>query len=137
MRLRTLSTLVLSILIVSLLPMNDVRGQQQGGDLPQPLPLFPRTNWWNLNISTAPVDTNSDAFIQFIGPARGLHPDFGGDVSQGSVGIYGFPYIVVSGSQRMACDQLIDRHEETPLIVIRAFDHGYAVELAARQCRPY
>ena len=41
MRLRTLSTLVLSILIVSLLPMNDVRGQQQGCDLPQPLPLFP------------------------------------------------------------------------------------------------
>ena len=99
MRLRTLSTVVLGILIVSLLPMNDVRGQQQGGDLPQPLPLFPRTNWWNLNITSAPVDTNSDAFIQFIGPARGLHPDFGGDVSPGSVGIYGFPYIVVSGSQ--------------------------------------
>jgi PKD repeat protein len=99
MRLRTLSLVVLGIVIAGLLPMTDVRGQQQGGDLSQVSPLFPRTNWWNLNISSAPVDSNSNTFIQFIGPTRGLHPDFGGEVFPGSVGIYGFPYIVVNGSQ--------------------------------------
>ncbi len=74
-------------------------GVTLGGDLPGPLPLFPATNWWNLDISAAPVDANSAAFLQFIGPSRGLHPDFGGDVSPGSVETYGMPYIVVDGSQ--------------------------------------
>lgn len=68
------------------------------GPLPGPLPLFPRTNWWNLDISTAPVDGASTSFISFVGTARGLHPDFGGDVSPGSVDIYGFPYAVVDSS---------------------------------------
>jgi len=27
-----------------------------------------------------------------------MHPDFGGDVSPGSVQIYGFPYVVVDGT---------------------------------------
>ena len=27
-----------------------------GGTLPGPLPLFPAANWWNLDISAAPVD---------------------------------------------------------------------------------
>ncbi len=31
----------------------------QGGVLPSPLPLFPPDNWWNLDISTAPVDPGS------------------------------------------------------------------------------
>jgi hypothetical protein len=70
----------------------------QGGALPQPLPLFPPDNWWNLDISTAPVDPGSAAFITFIGPTRGMHPDFGGDVSPGSVQNYGFPYAVVDGT---------------------------------------
>ena len=73
----------------------------QGGPLPAPLPLFPPTNWWNLDISSAPVDSGSASFIQFInnGGTRRLHPDFGGDVSPGSVQIYGFPYVVVDGTQ--------------------------------------
>src|SRR5262249_52858639 len=29
-----------------------------GGALPQPLPLFPPGNWWNLDISNSPVDVN-------------------------------------------------------------------------------
>ena len=69
-----------------------------GGPLPGPLPLFPADNWWNLDISSAPVDPASANYITFIGPTRGLHPDFGGDVSSGSVGIYGFPYAVVDSS---------------------------------------
>lgn len=70
-----------------------------GGPLPPPLPLFPPDNWWNLDVSAAPVDPRSDAFIAFVGPARRLHPDFGGEESPGSVAIYGMPYIVVDSSQ--------------------------------------
>src|SRR5687767_7929527 len=68
-----------------------------GGTLPGPLPLFPSDNWWNLDISTAPVDSASASYISFIsnGTVRRMHPDFGGDVSPGSVQIYGFPYVVV------------------------------------------
>jgi hypothetical protein len=69
-----------------------------GGALPTPLPLFPADNWWNLNISTLPVDPSSAAYISFVGATRQLHPDFGGDVSPGSVQNYGFPFIVVDGS---------------------------------------
>jgi hypothetical protein len=65
----------------------------------EPLPtLFPPGNWWNLDISAAPVDASSAAYIAFIGSTRRMHPDFGGDVSPGSVQTYGFPYAVVDGS---------------------------------------
>jgi hypothetical protein len=70
----------------------------QGGALPAPLPLFPPDNWWNLDISSAPVDPGSTAFLNFVGATKGLHPDFGGDVSTGSAQVYGFPYAVVDGS---------------------------------------
>ena len=52
-------------------------------------------------LSAAPVDTRSAQFIAFInnGGARRLHPDFGGYESPGSVGIYGFPYVVVGATQ--------------------------------------
>jgi hypothetical protein len=70
-----------------------------GGPLPGPLPLFPPGNWWNLDISAAPVDSNSAAFISFIGINRSLHPDFGGTESPGSDTIYGMPYVVVDGTQ--------------------------------------
>jgi hypothetical protein len=71
-----------------------------GGPLPGPLPLFPPDNWWNLDVSSAPVDPGSTGYIAFInnGSARQMHPDFGGDVSPGSVQTYGFPYIVVDDS---------------------------------------
>jgi hypothetical protein len=71
-----------------------------GGILPAPLPLFPRDNWWNIDISNAPVDPGSAGYIAFInnGSTRRMHPDFGGDASPGSVEIYGFPYIVVDSA---------------------------------------
>jgi hypothetical protein len=68
------------------------------GPIPGPFPIFPRDNWWNLDISSAPVDPNSAGYISFIGTTRRLHPDFGGDVSPGSVEIYGFPYVVVDSA---------------------------------------
>ena len=69
----------------------------RGGALPQPLPLFPADNWWNLDISSWPVDPNSASFISFInnGGTRRLHPDFGGNAGSGNA-IYGMPYAVVT-----------------------------------------
>ncbi len=74
-----------------------------GGALPQPLPLFPPDNWWNVDISGAPVDAAHTAgYIGWIGATRGLHPDFGGDVNAGDASnIYGFPYISVPGTQAL------------------------------------
>jgi hypothetical protein len=84
-------------------------GPVEGGTVPQPLPLFPANNWWNLDISTAPVDANSAAYIAFVnnGGTRHLHPDLGGDVSPGSVDIYGFPYVVVDGTQPKVAVQFL------------------------------
>jgi hypothetical protein len=70
----------------------------QGGALPGPLPLFPATNWWNANVTSAPVDPNSAAILAWIGLSKGMHPDFGGDSSPAPA-IYGMPYAVVPGTQ--------------------------------------
>ena len=69
----------------------------RGGALPQPLPLFPSDNWWNLDISNWPVDASSTNLISFInnGGTRRLHPDFGGNSGSG-FGIYGMPYAIVT-----------------------------------------
>jgi hypothetical protein len=73
----------------------------EGAPPPAPLPVFPSDNWWNADISTAPVDANSASYIAFInnGGIRRLHPDFGGEESRGSVNVYGMPYVVVNGAQ--------------------------------------
>jgi hypothetical protein len=80
-----------------------------GGVLPGSPPgtLFPADNWWSTDVTYAPVDAGSAAYIQFInncasccpGGGRGLHPDFGGNVSAGSVETYGVPYVTVGGDQ--------------------------------------
>ena len=68
---------------------------------PLPFRLFPADNWWNQDITGAPVDPRSPHLIGFInnGGTRRLHPDFGGFASPGSANIYGFPYVVVGGDQ--------------------------------------
>ena len=89
-----------------MLPVGTTMAQQcpaalpvQGAPPPAPLPVFPVDNWWNADIRTAPVDSASAAFINFIGGTRKLHPDFGGEESPGSTATYGFPYAIVGGSQ--------------------------------------
>src|SRR5947209_16891004 len=86
----------------------DVAAQQcpatvpvEGAAPPAPLPLFPADNWWNTDISSAPVDGGSGAYVAFInnGGTRRLHPDFGGEASPGSVDVYGMPYAIVDGNQ--------------------------------------
>jgi hypothetical protein len=62
--------------------------------------VFPATNWWNLDISQAPVDPHSSSYIDFVSgrtpsnqsARRRLHPDFGPPP-------YGIPYVVVAGTQ--------------------------------------
>jgi hypothetical protein len=62
--------------------------------------VFPANNWWNQDISAAPVDSRSAQLIDFISnrsasnptAIRRLHPDFGPPP-------YGIPYVVVSGDQ--------------------------------------
>jgi hypothetical protein len=67
----------------SLVLLNDPLGGRQ---------LFPPSNWWNQDISAAPIDPNSNAFIDFVGRTRALHPDFGPSP-------YGVPYIGIGGTQ--------------------------------------
>jgi hypothetical protein len=90
--------LALVVALVSAVRIAVAAPSTQGGTVPGPLPIFPPDNWWNLDISTAPVDPASDSYVAFIGPTRTMHPDFGGDVSPGSIQNYGFPYIVVDSS---------------------------------------
>jgi hypothetical protein len=62
--------------------------------------VFTPSNWWNIDIATAPVDPNSAAYINFVSgrtpstptATRRVHPDFGQSP-------YGIPYVVVSGDQ--------------------------------------
>ena len=58
--------------------------------------LFPDDNPWNQEISSEPVDPNSDALVASIGAAKPLHPEFG-TVWNGAPS--GIPYIVVAGDQ--------------------------------------
>jgi hypothetical protein len=90
---------------------------QIDGPLPAPLPLFPASNWWNTDISSAPVDSNSDAFIAFInnGGTRHLHPDWAGSAHDPSDPdlIYGFPYISVDSTQPLMPVTFVDYPNES------------------------
>ncbi len=54
--------------------------------------IRPQNNWWNLDVSSAPLDPSSQNFINWIGPGISMHPDFGQPP-------YGLPYIGVSGNE--------------------------------------
>jgi hypothetical protein len=68
--------------------------------------LFPADNWWNQDITNAPVDPQSDAFITFIGRTRGAHPDFGPPP-------YGIPYVGVGGSEARTPVAFVDYGSES------------------------
>jgi hypothetical protein len=59
-------------------------------------PVFPSDNPWNEDISSLPVDPNSNNLIASIGLNASFHPDFG-TVWAGAPN--GIPYTVVSGTQ--------------------------------------
>jgi hypothetical protein len=68
----------------------------QGGSLNGFVPFSP-TSGWNKDISTAAIDSNSTAIINFIGGSIGLHADFGSGQYQGST--IGIPYVVAGAQQ--------------------------------------
>jgi hypothetical protein len=76
--------------------------------------VFPATNWWNLDITRAPVDTRSPQLIAWISgrttpgstAVRRLHPDFGPPP-------YGIPYVVVSGDQPRVSLTFVDYGDES------------------------
>jgi hypothetical protein len=68
----------------------------QGGNLNGFVP-FPADNLWNKDISSAPLDPNSTALINFICASVTMHPDFGSGLYQGSS--IGIPYVVVDSTQ--------------------------------------
>jgi len=102
-----------------------------GGALPPPLPLLPPDNWWNLDVSGAPLDPASASLIGFIGPGTGLHPDFGGDDTGTPDGIFGFPYAVVPGSQPLEKVTFVLYPDESDAGAPEA-PPGYPIPVAAR-----
>ena len=54
---------------------------------------FTSSSLWNTDISSAPVDPNSNSIISNWVGSVNLHPDWGTDPT------YGIPYVVVNGSQ--------------------------------------
>jgi hypothetical protein len=58
--------------------------------------FFPADNAWNRDVSSDPVDPNSDVLIATCGANASLHPDFGTIWNGQPIGI---PYVVVRGTQ--------------------------------------
>ena len=76
--------------------------------------VFPASNWWNLDISSAPVDARSADLVAWISgrtptnptAIRRLHPDFGPPP-------YGMPYVVVPGDQPRVPLTFVDYGDES------------------------
>jgi hypothetical protein len=85
--------------------------------------LLPLDNWWNQEISNAPLDSQSNAFIDFIGRTRSSHPDFGPPP-------YGIPYSSVGGSQPRVPVTFVDYGSESDTGV--GGQTGYPIPDAAR-----
>jgi hypothetical protein len=85
--------------------------------------LFPSDNWWNQDITHAPVDSQSDAFIEFIGRSRALHPDFGPPP-------YGIPYVGVGGGQPRIAIAFVEYGSESDQGF--AGENGYPIPETAR-----
>ena len=76
--------------------------------------VFPGSNWWNQDVSAAPVDPRSAQLIDWISgrsasnttAVRRLHPDFGPHP-------YGIPYVVVSGDQPRLPLAFVDYADES------------------------
>jgi hypothetical protein len=85
--------------------------------------LFPADNWWNQDISNAPVDPRSDSFLDSIGRTRGTHPDFGPPP-------YGIPYVGVGGAQPRVLVSFVSYGDESDA-GFRG-ETGYPIPEAAR-----
>jgi len=76
--------------------------------------VFPADNWWNQDVTNAPVDPASAALISWVSgrspsnpsAVRHLHPDFGPPP-------YGIPYVTVSGTQPLLPVTFVDYGDES------------------------
>ncbi|MBI4773861.1 MAG: hypothetical protein HY788_06725 [Deltaproteobacteria bacterium] len=59
--------------------------------------VFPSDNIWNARVDGLPLDPQSDAYVNSIGPDACVHPDFGSGLWEG--GPIGIPYTTVPGTQ--------------------------------------
>jgi hypothetical protein len=69
-------------------------------------PIMARTSAWNRDISKAPVDPRSDAYVRSIGLDARLHPDFASRT-------YGIPFRVVPRRQRRVPIRFTDYGDES------------------------
>jgi hypothetical protein len=58
-------------------------------------PVFPANNYWNTPVDSLPVHASSAAWVDSIGAATRLHPDWGNVLADN----YGIPFATVTGSQ--------------------------------------
>jgi hypothetical protein len=94
--------------------------------------LFPPDDAWNLDVSLAPVDPGSAAFIDFVSgrtpsnptAVRHAHPDFGPPP-------YGIPYAVVGGAEPRVPVTFVDSPDESDPGAPGA-PPGYPIPAAAR-----
>jgi hypothetical protein len=69
-------------------------------------PVFPASNPWNQDVSKAPVDPRSDAYVRSIGLDARLHPDFASRT-------YGIPYRIVPRTQPKVRIRFTDYGDES------------------------
>ena len=95
---RTLATTIAIFLLVSQAPGEESAARPDLGQNASlhGKPVFPPNSPWNQDISTAPVDANSNNLIKSIGLNKPLHPDFGAPYEGQPFGI---PYVIVDGKQ--------------------------------------
>lgn len=60
-------------------------------------PVLPANNIWNTRVDQLPVSPSSSTWVNTIGAATGVHPDFG--AGQWNGGPIGIPFITVPGTQ--------------------------------------
>ena len=97
--------------------------------------VFPISNWWNQDISAAPVDPQSPQIINWISgrntnpsAVRRLHPDFGPSP-------YGMPYVVVGGDEPRVPVTFVEYGDESDAGVPGLA--GYPIPDAARSQPDY
>ncbi len=102
-RVMALRLLLLTFALVAVTAAPRASLAQPAGPLPQPLPLFPADNWWNADVSQAPVDPDSAAFIAWVRNNRDLRlrQDWGASANDPGdpTATYGMPYVSVPGTQ--------------------------------------